>query len=106
MKTINDNELDLLFEQSAQRQKAVELINAQVMKTVRRDMRRKTIRKWVRLLGICFGLPVVTVLYVYLLYSYMPEIPLVAQIVAFALPVGTIALFFGKSLHDFSPSDL
>ena len=42
METITDQELDLLFEQSAQQHKAVEQINRQVMRTVRRDMRLKT----------------------------------------------------------------
>ena len=60
---MNDKELDILFEQSAQRQKAVEQINRQVMQTVRRDMRRKALRKWVRLLGLCFGAPMLIVLY-------------------------------------------
>lgn len=49
MKRMDDKELDSLFEQSAQRQKAVEQINRQVMQTVRRDMRLKVLRKWAKL---------------------------------------------------------
>ena len=43
---MTDKELDLLFAESAKRQPEVEQINRQVMRTVRRDMRLKTLRKW------------------------------------------------------------
>ena len=52
METITDYELDTLFQQSAQQHKAVEQINRQVMRTVRRDMRLKTLRKWAKLLPL------------------------------------------------------
>lgn len=103
---MTDQELNSLFEQSAQRQKAVEQINRQVMQTVRRDMRLKALRKWARLIGLCFGLPVLTVLCVYTLHTYMPAMDMPLRIVTFALPLGTIVGLFGKQLHDFSPSDL
>ena len=102
MKTITDQELDLLFQQSAQHHKAVENINRQVMKTVRRDMRRKMVVKWAKLLAICFGLPLMVVLYIYILSTYMPEMETPLRIMTFVLPLGTLAVFFGKGLHDFS----
>ena len=103
---MTDQELDMLFAQSAQNRKAVEQINRQVMKAVRRDMRLKAARKWVRLLGICFGLPLMVVLYIYILYTYMPELETPLRIMTFVLPLGTLAVFFGKGLHDFSPFEL
>ncbi|MBR5677187.1 MAG: hypothetical protein IKX20_03515 [Paludibacteraceae bacterium] len=106
MKTITDNELDLLFRQTAQRRKAVEQINRQVMKTVRRDLRLKVLRKWAKLLGICFGLPVMIVLYIYLMHTYMPDLPQWGNIMYYLLPLGTLAVFFGKNMRDFSLSDM
>ena len=103
---MNDKDLDILFAQSAQRRKAVEQINMQVMRSVRRDMRIKALRKWAKLLGICFGLPLMAVLYVYILFTYMPEMDAPLRIMTFVLPLGTLALFFGKGLHDFSFMDL
>ena len=103
---MNDNELDILFKQSVQRQKAVEQINKQVMKTVRRDMRIKVLRKWTRLVGLSFGIPALIVLYIYLLYTFMPAMPLLVQIAAYAMPLSIMGMVFGKSLHDFSPSEL
>ena len=106
MVNISDSELDMLFAQSAQNRKAVEQINRQVMKTVRRDMRLKIIRKWAKLLGICFGLPLMVLLYIYILYTYMPELETPLRIMTFVLPLGTLVVFFGKGLRDFSPFEL
>ena len=106
MKTMTDNELDLLFAASAQQQQSMEHINRAVMQTVRRDMRIKTIRKWARLVGLCFGIPVMMVLYVYILFTYMPQMPQAIQYTCYALPLATLAVFFGKNLHDFSPFEV
>lgn len=103
---MTDQELDSLFAQSAQNQKVVEQINLRVMKTVRRNMRLKIVRKWAKLLGLCFGLPLMVVLYIYILYTYMPEMETPLRIMTFVLPLGTLAVFFGKGLHDFSPFEV
>ncbi len=103
METITDQELDLLFEQSAQQHKAVEQINRQVMRTVRRDMRLKALRKWAKLLGLCFGLPVAVVLYIYALFVFMPEMPEQLQIVYIAIPIATILGLAVQRIRYFSP---
>lgn len=103
METITDQELDLLFEQSAQHHKAVGQINRQVMRTVRRDMRLKALRKWAKLLGLCFGLPLAVVVYIYALFVFMPEMPEQLQIVYIALPIATILGLAVQRLRYFSP---
>ena len=103
METITDQELDLLFEQSAQHHKAVGQINRQVMRTGRRDMRLKALRKWAKLLGLCFGLPVAVVLYIYALFVFMPEMPEQLQIVCMAIPVATVLALAAQRLYYFSP---
>ena len=103
METITDQELDLLFEQSAQQHKAVEQINRQVMRTVRRDMRLKALRKWAKLFGLCFGLPLAVVVYIYALFVFMPEMPEQLQTVCIAIPVATILALAAQRLHYFSP---
>ena len=103
METITDHELDMLFEQSAQHHKAVGQINRQVMRTVRRDMRLKTLRKWAKLLGICFGLPVAVVVYIYALFVFMPEMQEQLQIVYIAIPIATILGLAVQRLRYFSP---
>lgn len=103
METITDQELDLLFEQSAQHHKAVGQINRQVMRTVRRDMRLKALRKWAKLLGLCFGLPLAVVVYIYALFVFMPEMPEQLQIVYIVLPIATILGLAVQRLRYFSP---
>ena len=103
MERITDHELDALFEQSAQHHKAVGQINRQVMRTVRRDMRLKTLRKWAKLLGICFGLPVAVVVYIYALFVFMPEMQEQLQIVYIAIPIATILGLAVQRLRYFSP---
>jgi hypothetical protein len=106
MKTITDNELDLLLQQSAQHHKAVEQINRHVMRTVRRDMRLKTLRKWAKLLGLCFGLPLMVIAYLWLLKQGIPFLPEENMWIAFIVPVLTLLGLSGKLLHDFSVTDL
>ena len=103
METITDQELDTLFQQSAQQHKAVEQINRQVMRTVRRDMRLKTLRKWAKLLGLCFGLPLAVVVYIYALFVFMPEMPEQLQTVFIAIPVATVLALAAQRLYYFSP---
>lgn len=103
---MTDQELDSLFAQSAQSQKAVEQIKSQVMQTVRREMRIKAIRKWAKLLGLCFGMPLMVVIYAYTLFTYMPDLQSPLRIVTFVLPLGTIVLWTSKKLHDFLLSDM
>ena len=103
METITDYELDTLFQQSAQHHKAVGQINRQVMRTVRRDMRLKALRKWAKLLGLCFGLPLAVVVYIYALFVFMPEMQEQLQIVYIAIPIATILGLAVQRLRYFSP---
>ena len=100
---MTDKDLDLLFAESAKRQPDVAQINATVMRTVRRDLRLKTLRKWAKLLGICFGLPVAVVVYIYALFVFMPEMPEQLRILSIALPIATILILAAQRLHYFSP---
>ncbi|MBR1481077.1 MAG: hypothetical protein IJ609_04030 [Paludibacteraceae bacterium] len=103
---MTDKELDILFEQSAQNRQMVEQINRQVMRTVRRDMRLKALRKWAKLLALCFGLPLMIIAYLWLLKEGVPLLPQENMWIAFIVPVLTLLGFSGKFLHDFSVTDL
>lgn len=103
---MTDKELDILFAESAQQQKAVEHINRQVMKTVRKDMRRKSVIKWGKLLALCFGLPLMVIAYLWLLKQGIPFLPQENMWMTFIVPVLTLLGLSGKFLHDFSVTDL
>ena len=100
---MTDKDLDLLFAESAKRQQPIADINATVMRTVRRDLRLKTLRKWAKLLGICFGLPVAVVVYIYALFVFMPEMPEQLRVLSIALPIATILILAAQRLYYFSP---
>ena len=100
---MTDKDLDLLFAESAKRQQPIADINATVMRTVRRDLRLKTLRKWAKLLGLCFGMPVAIVVYAYALFVFMPEMPEQLQTVCMAIPVATVLALAAQRLHYFSP---
>jgi hypothetical protein len=76
------------------------------MRTVRRDLRRKRLRKWVKLLGISFGLPLAVVVYVYALFVFMPQLPEQLRIASFVLPIATIAILLARKMRSFSVSDM
>ena len=100
---MTDQELDSLFTESAKRQQSVEQINAIVMRSVRRDLRLKIVCKWAKLLGLCFGLPVAVVVYIYALFVFMPEMPEQLRVLSIALPIASILILAAQRLHYFSP---
>ena len=100
---MTDQELDSLFTESAKRQQSVEQINAIVMRSVHRDLRLKIVCKWAKLLGLCFGLPVAVVVYIYALFVFMPEMPEQLRVLSIALPIATILILAAQRLHYFSP---
>lgn len=100
---VEDIDLDILLSESAKRQQPIADINAAVMRTVRRDLRLKKLRKWAKLLGICFGLPVAVVVYIYALFVFMPEMPEQLRVLSIALPIATILALAAQRLHYFSP---
>ena len=100
---VNDLDLDMLFAESAKRQQSVDQINATVMRTVRRDLRFKLVRKWAKLIGLCFGIPIALVVYIFVLNEAMSlssmQPPL--RIVCIALPLVTIAVLFARNLKNY-----
>lgn len=100
---VNDIDLDMLFAESAKRQQSVDQINATVMRTVRRDLRLKLVRKWAKLIGLCFGIPIALVVYIFVLNEAMSlssmQPPL--RIVCIALPLVTITVLFARNLKNY-----
>ena len=100
---VNDIDLDLLFAESAKRQQSVDQINETVMRSVRRDLRLKLVRKWARLVGGCFGVPLALVVYIYVLNEAINvssmQSPL--RIVCIALPLITIITLIATKLKNF-----
>ena len=100
---MTDQELDSLFTERAKRQQLVEQINATVMRSVRRDLRLKIVRKWAKLLGLCFGVPLALVVYIFVLNEAISisSMQMQLRIVCIALPLFTIAVLYAINLKNF-----
>ena len=100
---MTDQELDILFTESAKRQQSVEHINASVMRSVRRDLRLKLVRKWAKLIGLCFGIPMALVIYIYVLNEAIsvPVMQTPMRVACIALPLITIGLLLAVKLRNF-----
>ena len=100
---MTDQELDILFAESAKRQQSVDRINAAVMRSVHRDLRLKSIRKWAKIIGLCFGVPLALVVYIFALNKAISVSPLQPplRIVCIALPLITIGLLLAIKLRNF-----
>lgn len=101
---MTDQELDSLFTERAKRQQLVEQINATVMRSVRRDLRLKIVRKWAKLLGLCFGVPLALVVYIFVLNEAISisSMQMQLRIVCIALPLITIAILCAINLKKIS----
>lgn len=100
---MTDQELDILLRESAKRQQPIADINTTVMRTVRRDLRLKTIRKWARLVIGCLGIPMALVIYIFVLNEAISgssmQSPL--RIVCLALPLLSMITLLGVKLRNF-----
>ena len=100
---MTDQELDILLRESAKRQQPIADINATVMRTVRRDLRLKAVRKWARLIGGCLGIPMALVIYIFVLNEAISgslmQTPL--RIVCLALPLLSMITLLGVKLRNF-----
>ena len=100
---MTDQELDMLFTESAKRQQSVEQISANVMRSVRRDLRLKIVRKWAKLIGLCFGIPLAVVVYIFVLNEAISVSPMQTplRVACIALPLITIGLLLAVRLRNF-----
>ena len=100
---MTDQELDILLSESAKRQQPIADINATVMRTVRRDLRLKAVRKWARLIGGCLGIPMALVIYIFVLNEAISESSMQTplRIVCLALPLVTIIVLLATRLRNF-----
>ena len=100
---MTDQELDILLSESAKRQQPIADINATVMRTVRRDLRLKLVRKWARLVIGCLGVPMALVIYIFVLNEAISESSMQTplRVVCLALPLITIAVLFVRNQKNF-----
>lgn len=112
-KTLTNEQLDDLIRQSFSRQEMVEEINLSVMKQLRRNSRRRNLLRWGRIVAFAFGLPLIVLLYGWLLWSsfsqqeafrfsiFDGQLPF---LVILLLPIATMLYATWQAIIKFSPS--
>ncbi len=107
MNPINDNQIEQLLQQYADKNeannKAIERATQHVMTTVKHEVRKAKLKKWVQILTYSFGIPITLVLYTFCLIAYMPDIPNLYTPIYIAIPVIVLAIIGGAKLRNFTP---
>lgn len=112
---LTDEQLDDLILQSLRRQQMVDEINVSVMKQLRRTTRRRSLLRWGRMVAFAFGLPMLLLLFGWLLWSSLcqqdtPQLSLFnCQLPVYTcllLPVAVMLLATFRAIVIFSPGDV
>ena len=111
MEQMEDLELDRLIAEAFEREELLGEISTQVMRDIRREARRTTLRKWARLVTYAFAMPFVLCCfafgsyYVYTQVAMGPEAKY-AFLVGVALSSATILAFAERFINDFSVDEV
>ena len=114
-KNLTDEQLDDLVRQSLIRQQMVDEINVSVMKQLRHTTRRRSFLRWGRIVAFAFGLPLLLLLFGWLLWSSVSQQD--AQCFTFfnyqmsfyiclLFPVAAMLYATWRAIVNFSPSDV
>ena len=89
MNKITDSDLDKLLQDWGQRQPELTNIRKKVTIVVRHDLYKKSTLKWLKLIGLCFGLPLAVMLYGFVLYQVMDVLifPKTLKVVCMVVPM-------------------
>ncbi|MBR1468521.1 MAG: hypothetical protein IJ605_00170 [Prevotella sp.] len=103
-RNLTDQQLDELILQSFERKEIAREIGVAVMKDLRRASRRAWLRRWGRVVAFSFGLPLVVVVFGWLLWPYFAEQVARRSYIAACLVLPFAAMFYlsVRALQDFS----
>lgn len=113
---LTEEGLDALIRQSFERKKIAEDISVSVMKELRRATRRRRLYQWARMVAFSFGLPMVMLVFGWLLWSFVSRESLQLQFTLFdsqislgnwvylclVFPVATMIYAFFRAIEKFS----
>lgn len=100
---LTDQQLDDLISQSFERQQIAADISSAVMKDLRRQARRSQLRQWGRAAAFAFGLPLVILLFGWLLWPFVSQQGSSSPIyLSLLFPVATMFYAAWKAIDIFS----
>ena len=80
---LTEEGLDALIRQSFERKEIAADISVSVMKELRRTARQRRLRQWARIVGFSFGLPMVMLVFGWLLWTFVSRGSLQLQFTLF-----------------------
>ena len=100
---LTEQMLDELITASLHRQQVVEDIQQDVMQELHRSARRAWWRKWGRVVAFSFGLPLIFLVFGWLLYSFVSQQgDMPAYYLCLLIPVAVMAYIAYQALEKFS----
>lgn len=113
---LTEEGFDALIRQSFERKEIAADISVSVMKELRRTARQRRLRQWARIVGFSFGLPMVMLVFGWLLWSFGSRGSLQLQFTLFdsqislgnwaylclVFPVATMIFAFFRAIEKFS----
>lgn len=104
---LTDPQLDELISQSFERQQIAADISSAVMKNLRRQARRRQLRQWGRAAAFAFGLPLVLLLFGWLLWPFVSQQGQNSIVYAcLVFPAAAMLYSLWKAIENFSPSEV
>lgn len=103
---MNEN-IDTLITSAFDRQHLLDTLNHAVVSDIRRQVRRRRLRRWARVVAFAFTMPFIVFACAYLLYMYvLPAMQ--PSDYALLLIIPFIALFysFAKAIRNFVPESM
>ena len=100
---LTEQQLDDLILQTFERQQIAEDITVGVMKDLRRQTRRRQLRQWGRAAAFAFGLPLVLLLFGWLLWPFVSQQVSSSPIyLSLLFPIGAMLYATWHAIRNFS----
>lgn len=104
---LTDQQLDDLIQQTFERQHIADDISVSVMRQLRRQTRRRQLRQWGRAAAFAFGLPLVLLLFGWLLWPFVSQQGQSSIVYAcLVFPAAAMLYSLWKAIENFSPSEV
>lgn len=101
---MNEQNLDSLIAATLDRQHLLEELNKATIADIRRQVRRRRMRRWARVVAFSFGLPFMVLACAYLFYMYvLPTMQSSAYALVLLFPLLAIIYAVQRAIRNFSP---
>ena len=104
---MNEQNLDSLIAATLDRQHLLEELNKATIADIRRQVRRRRMRRWARVVAFSFGLPLIVLACAYLLYIYVfPTMQNTVYVMVLLFPLLAIFYAVQRAIRNFSPEQV